>query len=522
MDLSEDVLEIRDYLYVGFDRFRFISCRSCCRFTPFLFYLPPNEKLNCLLSSSNDQLLFCAECLPTSDELAKYYTSTDSGAFFNARVVELLKGYKYSNPYYRMFALTNRVLITTETIIENILVELEKMVGVTNVKRMHDIFSDVHYVPNKKYSGLQEINKIICAKVLEIQQYYSQKSDSVIPVEENSSVNKRMEIEPSMSGTARVDETENCNETIVYSEGLIVAADRRFKLTILSADTDYACDICLLSEKNALKYGDFIEKRQTKTLLRCHYFCLLSGTLIIQQGCDTSGILGFLVKDIIDSFEKYRDKVCDYCKRSSAPIKCAENRCQRWFHYICGYKHGCLTQFIAEHLSFCHEHQPIYVEKPHGSSTQCWICWDYLPPYKPISTFFAICPPEKSANDQSFEYTWYHRKCIQRAAFESGYYFKCPNCYESKDFIKHAQLHGIFVPMRDASWELEKDAYKDIHQNKCTANNCRVPKGSTKKLQLIGCKACGGGTMHIECAGVKTVDEYVCSYCMDATFIKLF
>lgn len=520
MDLSEDVLEACDYLYVGFDRFRFISCRSCCRFTPFLFYLPPNEKLKHLLSCPNDQLLYCAECLPTSEELGKYYTSTNNVPIFNARVVELLKGYKYLNPYYRMFALNNRVLITAETALGNIKQEFENLAIMTNVINIQNIFPNVHYIPNKKYSGLQEINSIVCTKVSEIRDYYDvHKLDFVEHISDSGNTEQTELLPPAY---AQTNDTNICDDTVVYTEGLIIAADRRFKLTILGVDNDYACDICLLTEKNALKYGDFIEKRQTRTLLRCHYFCLLSGTVIVQQGCDTSGILGFLVKDILESFQKYRDKICSYCLRPSAAIKCAESRCQRWFHYICGYKHGCLTQFVREHLSFCHEHQPIYVEKPHGNNTQCGICWDFMPPYKPISNFYGICPPEESTNDKSFEYTWYHRKCIQRAAFESGYYFKCPNCYENKSFIEHAQLHGIFVPMRDASWELEKDAYKEIHQKKCTADYCIVRNGSTKNLQLVGCKACGGGTMHIECAGIKNEDEYVCSYCMDATFIKLF
>ncbi|XP_055531954.1 PHD finger protein 7-like [Wyeomyia smithii] len=521
MDLSEEHLENEDYFFIGFDRFRFIACRSCSLFSPFLFHLPPNEKLNRLLSTWNGELLFCAECLPKSEELRKFYTSSRKGEFFNIHLIELLKGYKYSNPYYKMFALIERVLITTDSIIENIPSEIDKLVGTTDVARIHGLFPDVHYVPNKKYSGLEEINQIICAKMSEIRQFYNTNLNPPMIAERSNSSAIEIEIEKFIYDSEQRDDTV-CNETVVYTEGLIVGEDRRFKLTVLSADTDYACDICLLTEKNALKYGDFIEKRQTKTLLRCHYFCLLSGTLIVQQGRDKSGILGFLVKDIMDSFPKYRDKICSYCNGLSASIKCAESKCQRWFHYICGYKNGCLTQFIGEHLSFCHEHQPIFAEKPHGSETQCWICWDFMPPYKPVSNFFSICPPEEPDKDPTVEYTWYHRKCIQRAAFESGYYFKCPNCYERKEFVEHAQSHGIFVPMRDATWELEKDAYKDIHKNKCTAKKCTVPRVSTKRLQLVGCKVCGGGTVHVECAGVKIMDEYICSHCMDATFIKLF
>lgn len=464
-----------------------------------------------------------------------------------------MKGFEYSNPYFRKYSRTPRMLITLDTTLNCVDIDsLQSLELSIRLEKFKNLLPSVHRVDNMKYSGLQEIVNVLVTKSREIQEFYVEQrmpqpaSTSLKPIQDiirtNSSdtfrnfqqssvlVSKISEIYQllhlfiSLASSAPIDSRKDIESTKLPESGptSYIAADSRFKLTVLASNTTYECDICLSSEKNSLKYGEFIEKQQHKRTLRCHYFCLLSGTHISQQGSDKAGILGFLLKDINDSFKRYRNKICSYCNSRSAAIKCCETNCKRWFHYICGYKNNCLTEFMGSFASYCHEHHPIRHDIAHEKDYLCWICWEAMGTYNPISSIRSVCDPD-NAEDHEPEIAWYHRECLQRFAFEAGYYFKCPNCFDKK-FADYARKHGVFVPLRDASWELEQGAFKNIHKRKCTAEDCKLANSrlGRKRSQLVGCKACGGGTMHIECAGVDDPSEFVCAECMDATFIKLF
>uniref|UniRef100_A0A182IU28 C2H2-type domain-containing protein n=1 Tax=Anopheles atroparvus TaxID=41427 RepID=A0A182IU28_ANOAO len=169
----------------------------------------------------------------------------------------------------------------------------------------------------------------------------------------------------------------------------------------------------------------------------------LSATCIHQTGTPFAGIAGFRIQDIIDSFHEFRDKQCVYCCQRSAPIKCCRENCDRWFHYICGYKNECLTQFCGAHESFCDEHLPEeYENPPQTQYVECEICFEQLPlgtdaNYNPVAILQTCrvdeCPPGLM-----------HRDCLQQFAFSAGYHFKCPSCL-SKDFKKDAEQHACSV-----------------------------------------------------------------------------
>ncbi|KFB50483.1 AGAP011775-PA-like protein [Anopheles sinensis] len=298
--------------------------------------------------------------------------------------------------------------------------------------------------------------------------------------------------------------------------------DPKFKLNVLKKKTDEPCDVCLLNEWKPARYGEFIVKKcKSIETLRCHYFCLLSGSCIPQRGTNTAGIVGFLLRDIVDSFHEFRDKKCVYCRHRSAPIKCCANGCDRWFHYICGYKNSCLTQFCGPHESFCDQHLPEEYNKPPPMGyIECEICYDILPRptdanYNPVSIVPTCgvddCKPGRM-----------HRECIQRFAFSAGYDFKCPYCF-SKDYRNYVTTRGIFVPSRDASWERQPGAFKDLHKRKCTAVDCPLSSANdaTKVTNMVGCRVCGGELMHKACTKLADPSEYLCLACMDETFIKL-
>lgn len=445
----------------------------------------------------------------------------------DSALLAALQGFEYTNPFYRKYARVARTLVTVETrLIDELPADSFCQALDTRFEHLRRLFGEVHALENCKYSGLQEIGVVLAAKAAEIRQFYgeSQLLKSPVRVEACPVVEKIREekdcemtanqVEPLVDAGSSQEGSQTLNAT----QQPYVAADKRFNLTVLRSKSTYSCDICLLTEKDVLRYGEFVEKQQKKDTFRCHYFCLLTGTYIVQNGRETSGVLGFLMNDIYSSFKMYRQNMCSYCGQLSAAVVCVEPGCKRSFHYICGFKNNCLTQFTGQNPSYCHEHAPNDHPEIHNEKQTCWICMEEIGPYNPVSSFCSMCPPEHETGESQIG--WYHRICVQKSAFQAGYYFKCPNCFEMEDFTNYARLHGIFVPMRDASWELEKNAFKDIHLTKCSAEGCELPKHKASKL--VGCKACGGATMHMTCAGVDDPSEYVCPDCMDATFIKLF
>uniref|UniRef100_A0A1Q3G0J9 Putative g2/m phase-specific e3 ubiquitin-protein ligase n=1 Tax=Culex tarsalis TaxID=7177 RepID=A0A1Q3G0J9_CULTA len=536
MEIPDDFLVDADSFYVGMDRLQYVSCRSCSRFTPFLVYLPPHDGIqHIVFGLQKDQLLLCPGCVPKRQVLLQMYPSIGESVICDSAVLAALQGFEYGNPFYRKYARLARTFVTIETRLNGELPANWSFLALdTRFETVRRLFAEIHLLENRKYSGLQEISAVLAAKAAEIQQFYGasqlpvkspvrteaipvvevqeQQDDCEMPANEMEVVDLLEDVGPSQ------EETQPLNATLQP----YVAIDKRFKLTVLSSKTNYPCDICLLTEKDGLRYGEFVEKHLKRGTFRCHYFCLLSGTHIAQNGHETSGILGFLLSDIFSSYKKYRQNECSYCGQLSAAINCAEPSCSRKFHYICGYKNNCLTQFSGEFFSFCHEHVPIKHPETHHDRQTCLICKDEIGPYNPVTSFCTLCPPELETGET--EIVWNHRLCLQKFAFQAGYYFKCPNCYEAKEFTEFARQQGIFVPMRDASWELEKHAFKDIHQYRCCAENCQLVgnKSGGKKREMVGCKACGGATMHMICAGLNDPSDYVCSDCMDATFIKLF
>uniref|UniRef100_A0A182FW93 Uncharacterized protein n=1 Tax=Anopheles albimanus TaxID=7167 RepID=A0A182FW93_ANOAL len=302
------------------------------------------------------------------------------------------------------------------------------------------------------------------------------------------------------------------------------ATDAKFKLNVLRTPSGARCDICLLSEWNPLRYGEFIEKTYNKgtNTLRCHYFCLLSGSRILQRGTAYSGIAGFLIRDIQDSLKETCNKLCAYCGQKAASVLCSREGCDRWYHYVCGYKNYCVTQFCGQFNSYCHAHLPAEQQKAHPTEgAGCEICYDRLPApgdaeCNGVAIIRASCNSECPAG-------MYHRECLQRYAYTSGYNFQCPNCYDKK-FNEFAALCGIFVPQREAAWEREAGAFKDLHKRRCTADDCDKDKGQQRRGApsiLVGCKVCGGALKHRSCTKLPDPNSYVCSICKDEQFVKL-
>ncbi|XP_052873132.1 pineapple eye protein-like [Anopheles cruzii] len=299
------------------------------------------------------------------------------------------------------------------------------------------------------------------------------------------------------------------------------ATDPKFKVDVLKAPSSRLCDICLLNDWDPVRYGELVVKKwKTGRTLACHYFCLLSGTLIPQCGSDTAGIFGFLLRDILDAIPKFRSKRCVYCNRLSASIQCKQDGCDKWYHYSCGYNNYCVTEFTGQYDSYCHEHLPEEFELPPMEGRNCNICFeDFAPPsdteHNPVAIVVSNCSAECPVGT-------FHRECLQRFAFNAGYNFRCPNCFD-KNYKHDAALQGIFVPQRESSWEREAGAFKDLHKRRCTAKECtrRGTYNEKSVASMVGCKVCGGMLMHKSCTELADPREYVCELCFDETFIRL-
>ncbi|KXJ72632.1 hypothetical protein RP20_CCG017557 [Aedes albopictus] len=423
--------------------------------------------------------------------------------------LQLIRGYEYSNPFFRRYAPIYRILITVDTQLEVNCQHFEGLPLFEKLFKLQELFPTVHLVQNKQFTGLSEISQTIVKRCEKISAFYNPE----INTEASKGALPRLESEESVAASSIAS----------LSSPSVPVLKQTARLRIVNSEKDVRCDICLLvNENNTIQFGPFVEKMLAKDTFRCHYLCLLSGTHIAQRGIgDDAGILGFLINDVKQSFQMFRNKVCYCCGQSSAPVRCIAPDCGRYFHYVCGYRKGCVTQFTGEYPSYCHEHLPFEEPQPEHDG-ECWICWDTLQPSNPVSCVPTFCEPDESSSSREKEVSWFHRECLQKYAYEAGYYFKCPICHEKQIFSQYAKMHGIFVPMRDASWEIDRTYFKDLHGCKCSAENCKYGDKKRCADRMVGCKACGGETLHLECAEISDPNDYVCSKCMDATFIKLF
>jgi len=59
-----------------------------------------------------------------------------------------------------------------------------------------------------------------------------------------------------------------------------------------------------------------------------------------------------------------------------------------------------------------------------------------------------------------------------------AHFFKCPLCNDIDIFSVVMRRSGVYLPDRDAAWELEPDAFADqVVHSRCEAETCICPKG---------------------------------------------
>uniref|UniRef100_A0A8D2Q439 G2/M-phase specific E3 ubiquitin protein ligase n=1 Tax=Varanus komodoensis TaxID=61221 RepID=A0A8D2Q439_VARKO len=265
-----------------------------------------------------------------------------------------------------------------------------------------------------------------------------------------------------------------------------------------------ACEFCQRADECPEKYG---EKRTYEDYnLTVHYYCVLMSSGIWQRGEDEEGFYGFLPEDIQKEINRAARLKCAICKRKGASVGCVASRCKRSYHFPCGMERGCIFQFMGNFPSFCWKHRPIQ-KRPANSkgSSQCTICLElveHAPSYNILTS-----PCCKNA--------WFHRDCLQCQALSAGvFFFRCPVCNNKEKFQNEMLRMGIHIPEKDASWELEENAYQDLLQcyqhcdvKRCLCKNGRDYNESDSKWEIKRCQYCGSSGTHLACSSLTSWEQ---------------
>uniref|UniRef100_A0A182M6H2 PHD-type domain-containing protein n=1 Tax=Anopheles culicifacies TaxID=139723 RepID=A0A182M6H2_9DIPT len=268
------------------------------------------------------------------------------------------------------------------------------------------------------------------------------------------------------------------------------------------------CFLCKSSEDNELLFGKFYSKWR----LTVHYYCLLLSSNLVQRGSnDTVGIFGFLESDIRKENERTKKCRCYICKNMHANVSCCSKKCLRTFHTVCGIMNGCLSHYTDTYQSWCSAHVPLDPDSnPHSPEEPCSICYDEMGQYDVITSIKAPC----CLNG------WFHQRCLAQYAQSAGYFFKCPLCKNEDKFLSEVPLRGVFVPERDAAWELEPNAFQEqlLRPTTCDADVCKCEGGrnvDNRQWRLKACGSCGSTCRHLQCMEQQIGDSrvYVCQLC---------
>ncbi|XP_028577255.2 G2/M phase-specific E3 ubiquitin-protein ligase isoform X1 [Podarcis muralis] len=264
------------------------------------------------------------------------------------------------------------------------------------------------------------------------------------------------------------------------------------------------CEFCQRADDRPEKYG---ERRTYEDYnLTVHYYCVLMSSGIWQRGEDEEGFYGFLPEDIQKEINRAARLKCAICKKRGASIGCVASRCKRSYHFPCGVERGCIFQFRENFPSYCWKHRPTQKRSPTSKgSSQCTICLELIehaPSYNILAS-----PCCKNA--------WFHRDCLQCQALSAGvFFFRCPVCNNKEKFQNEMLRMGLHIPEKDASWELEENAYQDLLQcyqhcdiNICLCENGRNYNEPDSKWEIKRCQYCGSSGTHLACSSLTSWEQ---------------
>ncbi|XP_076022181.1 G2/M phase-specific E3 ubiquitin-protein ligase [Genypterus blacodes] len=277
------------------------------------------------------------------------------------------------------------------------------------------------------------------------------------------------------------------------------------------------CVLCRLSDNDPALFGEKVTVKEHR--LSVHYFCLLTSCGVYQRGKENEGVLGFLVDDIKQEIRRSARLTCFCCKKKGACVGCCVKRCRKMVHFPCGRKEKFISQFTSLFPSYCPDHGPtqsVCVGLDISLPQSCSICLDSLDPI--LSYSVLKCP--------ACHASWFHRDCVQRQAHSAGlYFFRCTLCNNKESFQEEMLRMGIYIPERDASWELEANAYSEllVVYTRCDGLTCLCDSGRTHSaksgwFEVIRCRLCGSRGTHRKCSGLKVdTRDWACNDCTQST-----
>ncbi|XP_061843656.1 G2/M phase-specific E3 ubiquitin-protein ligase [Nerophis lumbriciformis] len=278
-----------------------------------------------------------------------------------------------------------------------------------------------------------------------------------------------------------------------------------------------SCVLCRSSEDDPALFGD--KMRVQEHNLSVHYFCLLTSCGVYQRGKEGEGVLGFLVDDIKRESRRSARLRCCVCKKKGACVGCNVTSCRKMVHFPCGRQHQFISQFTGDFPSYCPDHSPsqsVCVTSDLSLVRSCSVCLDSLDPV--LSYHVLKCP--------SCHGSWFHRDCVQRQAHSAGvFFFRCTLCNNKEEYQEEMKRMGIYMPERDASWELEAHAYSELLEvySNCDAHFClddcgRAHSAQGGWFQVIRCRLCGSRGTHRKCSGLNVdTQDWACPDCAKAT-----
>ncbi|XP_054469569.1 G2/M phase-specific E3 ubiquitin-protein ligase isoform X2 [Anoplopoma fimbria] len=292
---------------------------------------------------------------------------------------------------------------------------------------------------------------------------------------------------------------------------------RMSKVADAGSNQEECCALCRLSGDDPAMFGEKVTLKEHK--LSVHYFCLLTSCGVYQRGDENEGVFGFLVDDIKQEIRRSARLMCSGCKKKGACVGCNVRSCRRMVHFPCGRKHNFISQFTGLFPSYCPDHSPtqsLCVGLDLSLPQSCSVCLDSIDPV--LSYSVLKCP--------SCHTSWFHRDCVQRQAHSAGlFFFRCTLCNNKESFQEEMLRMGIYIPERDASWELEANAYSELLEvyMRCDALTCLCSDGRTHSaktgwFEVIRCRLCGSRGTHRKCSGLKLDSRnWACSDCTQTT-----
>ncbi|KAM4690079.1 G2/M phase-specific E3 ubiquitin-protein ligase [Rhinophrynus dorsalis] len=272
------------------------------------------------------------------------------------------------------------------------------------------------------------------------------------------------------------------------------------------------CVLCGRQDDCNEKFGE--KKTYSEHDMTLHYYCLLLSSGIWQRGEEDEGIYGFLVSDIKKELNRAQKLKCNVCKNRGASIGCVYPKCKRSYHYPCGVERECVFQFMGDFRSYCWEHRPVQkVSSSQASgSAPCTICLENV---IQVPSYRILCGP-------CCKTSWFHRECLQYQALSAGlFFFRCTVCNNKEKFQAEMLRMGIHIPERDASWELEENAFQELLERyqrcdveKCICRNGREYNNPDGKWEIVRCQCCGSRGTHKACTSTQQLNKgWECAEC---------